>query len=162
MEPVKEKISIIDIILTLLGIGMIVVCCLYKFNHWLPSFELAKEFYKTPVVQKNDNKFTSKVQTDNNVDFNAYMEEMKKKIKSNWNPPKEDESRHVVLLYKIAKDGNLLGYRVLESSGSSEMNSAAIDALKASAPFKPLPDGFKGQSIDVSFTFDYNVFNASK
>lgn len=94
-------------------------------------------------------------------DFGPYMRELQRRIKMNWNPPKGNESKRVVLLFKIAKDGRLLSCSVFKSSGLPSADSAAINAVKLTAPFKPLPAEFKGQSIDIQFTFDYNVFGAS-
>ena len=72
-----------------------------------------------------------------------------------------NESKRVVLLFKIAKDGRLLSCSVFKSSGLPGADKAAINAVQATAPFRPLPAEFKGQSIDIQFTFDYNVFGAS-
>lgn len=94
-------------------------------------------------------------------DFGPYMRDLQRRIKMNWNPPKGNESKRVVLLFKIAKDGRLLSCSVFKSSGLPSADKAAIDAVKLTAPFKPLPAEFKGQSIDIQFTFDYNVFGAS-
>lgn len=94
-------------------------------------------------------------------DFGPYMRELQRRIKMNWNPPKGNESKRVVLLFKIAKDGRLLSCSVFKSSGLPGADNAAINAVKLTAPFKPLPAEFKGQSIDIQFTFDYNVFGAS-
>ena len=89
------------------------------------------------------------------------MRDLQRRIKMNWNPPKGNESKRVVLLFKIAKDGRLLTCSVFKSSGLQSADKAALDAVKLTAPFKPLPAEFKGQSIDIQFTFDYNVFGAS-
>ncbi|MBO8430168.1 TonB family protein [Spirochaetes bacterium] len=94
-------------------------------------------------------------------DFGPYMRDLQRRIKMNWNPPKGNESKRVVLLFKIAKDGRLLTCSVFKSSGLQSADKAALDAVKLTAPFKPLPAEFKGQSIDIQFTFDYNVFGAS-
>ena len=94
-------------------------------------------------------------------DFGPYMRELQRRIKLNWNPPKGNESKRVVLLFKIAKDGRLLTCSVYKSSGLPNADKAALDAVKLTAPFKPLPAEFKGQSIDIQFTFDYNVFGAT-
>ena len=40
-------------------------------------------------------------------DFGPYMRELQRRIKMNWDPPKGNESKRVVLLFKIAKDGRL-------------------------------------------------------
>ncbi len=95
-------------------------------------------------------------------DFGPYMRELQRKIKLNWDPPKGNESKRVVLLFKIAKDGRLLSCRVYKSSGLQSADAAALKAVELTAPFKPLPADYRGQSIDIQFTFDYNVFGASR
>lgn len=95
-------------------------------------------------------------------DFGPYMRELQRRIKMNWDPPKGNESKRVVLLFKIAKDGRLLSCRVFKSSGLQNADAAALNAVKLAAPFRPLPAEFKGQNIDIQFTFDYNVFGASR
>ena len=94
-------------------------------------------------------------------DFGPYMRELQRRIKMNWDPPKGNESKRVVLQFKIAKDGRLLSCSVFKSSGLPGADKAAISAVQATAPFRPLPAEFKGQSVDIQFTFDYNVFGAS-
>lgn len=95
-------------------------------------------------------------------DFGPYMRELQRRIKMNWDPPKGNESKRVVLLFKIAKDGRLLSCSVNKSSGLPSADQAALKAVELTAPFRPLPSEFKGQSIDIQFTFDYNVFNATR
>lgn len=95
-------------------------------------------------------------------DFGPYMRELQRRIKLNWDPPKGNESKTVVLLFKIAKDGRLLSCRVHKSSGLPSADQAALKAVELTAPFRPLPADFKGQNIDIQFTFDYRVFGASR
>lgn len=95
-------------------------------------------------------------------DFGPYMRELQRRIKMNWDPPKGNESKRVVLLFKIAKDGRLLSCRVFKSSGLPNADKAAINAVHLAAPFRPLPAEYKGANIDIQFTFDYNVFGATK
>lgn len=92
------------------------------------------------------------------VDFGPYMKELQRKIKKNWNPPKGNESKRVVLLFSLNKAGELLNVEVKESSGSEKYDKAAIKAVELTAPFKPLPVEFKEDSVDIQFTLDYNVF----
>ena len=94
-------------------------------------------------------------------DFGPYMRELQRRIKMNWDPPKGNESKRVVLMFKIAKDGRLLSCSVFKSSGLPSADKAAINAVQLTAPFRPLPAEYKGSSIDIQFTFDYNVFGAS-
>lgn len=95
-------------------------------------------------------------------DFGPYMRELQRSIKRNWDPPKGEESRRVVLLFKIARDGRLLNVSVSKSSGLASADKAALAAVKLTAPFKPLPAEYKESSVDIQFTFDYNVFGAKK
>lgn len=94
-------------------------------------------------------------------DWGPYMRELERRIKRNWNPPKGDASKRVVVLFKIGRDGRLLSLRIGKSSGSIPNDDAAKAAIELTAPFKPLPPEFKGSSIDIEFTFDYNVLGAS-
>lgn len=93
--------------------------------------------------------------------WGPYMRDLERRIKQNWNPPKGDASKRVVVMFKIGRDGRLLSIRIGKSSGSVSNDDAAKAAIELTAPFKPLPPEFKGSSIDIEFTFDYNVLGAS-
>ena len=93
--------------------------------------------------------------------WGPYMRDLEARIKRNWNPPKGDQSKRVVLLFKIGRDGRLLSIQTVRSSGQPLSDAAAKAAVELTAPFRPLPPEFKGSSIDIEFTFDYNVLGAS-
>lgn len=95
---------------------------------------------------------------DENVDFGPYMHELQRRIKMNWKPPIDNYSKRIVLLFTLNKNGTLTKSSVLHSSGIPEADKAAMEALQLAAPFKPLPSEYKGESIDIQFTFDYNVY----
>ncbi len=95
-------------------------------------------------------------------DFGPYMRELQRQIKRNWEPPKGNESKRVVLLFSISRDGRLLSMKVLKSSGVAAADAAARQAVQLTAPFRPLPPEYKGSNVDIQFTFDYNVFGASR
>ena len=92
-------------------------------------------------------------------DFGPYMRELQRRIKRNWHPPRGNESKRVQLLFKVSRDGRLLRLNVSKSSGVSDADDAALEAVKMSAPFRPLPPEYQGSDIDIQFTFDYNVFS---
>lgn len=94
-------------------------------------------------------------------DWGPYMRELERRIKRNWNPPKGDSSKRVVVYFKIARDGKLLAVNVSRSSGVPLADQAARAAIELTAPFAPLPPEYKGSSIDIDFTFDYNVLGAN-
>ncbi len=91
-------------------------------------------------------------------DFGPYMMELQRRIKRRWNPPRGNESKRVVLLFKVSKDGRLISLKMHRTSGVPEADQAAIRAVKEAAPFRPLPPEYSGSDIDIQFTFDYNVF----
>lgn len=91
-------------------------------------------------------------------DFGPYMADLQRRIKRNWQPPKQGQSKRVILMFAISRDGRLLGLRVQRSSGDPDTDRAAISAVQLSSPFRSLPSDFSGSSIDIQFTFDYNVF----
>lgn len=100
--------------------------------------------------------------TKNDIDFNPYMKNLQKKIKQNWNPPKANRSKRVVVLFKLDKSGNLKKLKIFKTSGVKSADDAAIAAISRSIPFEPLPSRYHGKTVDIQFTFDYNVLNKIK
>ena len=92
--------------------------------------------------------------------WGPYMRDLEQRIKRNWSPPKGDSSKRVVITFTIGRDGRLLSHRVTKSSGVPLADRAAMSAIELTAPFRPLPPEFKGQSVPIEFTFDYNVLNS--
>ena len=70
-------------------------------------------------------------------DFGPYMRELQRRIKLNWDPPKGNESKRVVLLFKIARDGRLLSCKVQKSSGMPSADQAACNVMN-----KPVVERF--------------------
>lgn len=91
-------------------------------------------------------------------DFGPYLAELQRRIRRNWAPPEDREDKTVVLLFTISKDGRLLSINTKRSSGYANADAAARAAVERSAPFRALPPEYRNSSINVEFTFDYNVF----
>ena len=94
------------------------------------------------------------------TDFEPYMRDLQKRVKINWDPPKDSISRKTTLDLKISKKGQLLSMRINKSSGLKSFDEAALRAVETTAPFKPLPENFKGKSIDILFTLELKVNQA--
>ncbi len=94
------------------------------------------------------------------TDWGPYMRDLEQRIKRNWTPPKNDSSKRVVITFTIGRDGRLLSRKITKSSGIASVDNAAMSAVQLTAPFRPLPPTFKGQSVPIEFTFDYNVLNS--
>ncbi len=91
------------------------------------------------------------------VDFGPYMADLQRRIKRAWFPPKGNESKRVVVQFKVHKGGELSNLRIDHSSGLAIADQAALKAVENAAPFRPLPPG-ASDDVDIQFTFDYNVF----
>jgi len=92
--------------------------------------------------------------------WGPYMRDLEQRIKRNWTPPKGDSSKRVVIKFTIGRDGRLLSHKIVQSSGLPIADRAALSAIELTAPFRPLPPEHKGSSVDIEFTFDYNVLNS--
>ncbi len=92
--------------------------------------------------------------------WGPYMRDLEQRIKKNWSPPKGDSSKRVVITFTIGRDGRLLSHQITKSSGVPLADRAAMSAIELTAPFRPLPPEFKGSSVPIEFTFDYNVLNS--
>lgn len=97
-----------------------------------------------------------------NVDFKPYMRRLQRRIKRSWEPPKGSESKRVVVLFTIGKEGKLLSSKIFKTSGDEAADKAALLAIAISAPYEPLPKEYTGESIDIQFAFDYNVIGSSR
>ena len=93
--------------------------------------------------------------------WGPYMRDLEQRIKRNWSPPKGDTSKRVVITFTIGRDGRLLSRTITKSSGVPLADQAAMSAIESTAPFRPLPPEFRGTSVPIEFTFDYNVLNST-
>lgn len=98
------------------------------------------------------------VDADADVDFGPYMAALKRRVRRNWFAPETGNSRRTVLEFSLDRRGRLQEVRVARSSGSPNSDQSAIEAVRAAAPFGTLPPSYKGERIDIRFTFDVNVF----
>lgn len=94
------------------------------------------------------------------VDFGPYMTALQRRIKRHWFPPKGSESRHVVAVFKVNRNGEISNVK-LTNSGGKKCDEAALSALRKAPPFDKLPKG-SPEIVDIQFTFDYNVFKDGK
>lgn len=101
------------------------------------------------------------VAPDINTETATYMRNMQMKIKKSWTPPKLDTKQTIVLLYEINKNGKVISARIKKSSGNIALDESALQALYSAQPFGKFPDA-KLKTINVEFTFDYNMCNKKK
>ncbi len=96
--------------------------------------------------------------TNEEVDLTGYMAELERSVKSNWVASEIKENEKTVVLFSVNRNGDIIGdIKVIKSSGNEENDAKAIQAVKASEPFYPLPKQYNGNKIDVEYTFDYKM-----
>ncbi|MCC7528326.1 MAG: TonB C-terminal domain-containing protein, partial [Candidatus Melainabacteria bacterium] len=90
-----------------------------------------------------------------------YLKLLHKRIKRAWSPPNGDP-RVAQILFRITKAGKLKQIRLVRSSGNSDCDEAAMNAICACAPFKGLPPDFPSDCLDIKYTFNYKVDSLSE
>lgn len=90
-----------------------------------------------------------------------YLKQLHKRIKRAWTPPNGDP-RVAQILFRITKDGKLKQIRLVHSSGNSDCDESAMNAIAACAPFKGLPADFAADCLDIKYTFNYKVDTLSE
>ena len=95
------------------------------------------------------------------IAFGPYMARIQEMIKQRWRPPRGSESKRILVHFAINRDGSLSNLRLMQTNGDTLANEAALNAVRNAAAFPPLPAG-SAPSIDIEFTFDYNVFKRSR
>jgi TonB family protein len=92
--------------------------------------------------------------------FVSYFNKIKQSIESEWEYP-ELALRYglqgkLSLEFVIAKDGQLTQLRLVRSSGSQLLDEEAIRAIKAAAPFPPIPPWIKSNPLPISASMEYH------
>lgn len=85
----------------------------------------------------------------------VYQKKTYDKVAGKWKTPPAAEippvGKKTVVQAVITKDGALATTEVSMSSGKKGWDAAALKAVKAAAPFDPLPAGFNHPSVQVHF-----------
>ncbi len=92
--------------------------------------------------------------------YASYFARIKHQIERVWTYPVEAAERGVsgqlTLRFRISKDGNLIGVRLVEKSGHEILDFAALKAVKEAAPFYPFPINIKKDKLSILATFIYS------
>jgi TonB family protein len=118
--------------------------------------------YPSAISQKTTELSHTSISTASipDVAFAPYIAKIQEMIKLQWRPLKEAESTSILVHFAINEDGSLSDLKLIRSNASNSSNEAALNAVKNAAPFPPLPAG-SAPSIDIEFTFDYNLVRGS-
>lgn len=89
--------------------------------------------------------------------FAAYLLTIRDLVGNRWNPPERGQfapSLRAEVFFRIGRDGRLtVTPRILDGSGNTIFDQAAMRAIASAAPFPPLPREYEGTSLGVRFAF---------
>ncbi len=85
----------------------------------------------------------------------AYQKKVFDRVAKSWQMPAALPAlgKKTVVQAVITKEGKLASAMVSMESGSKEWDDAALAAVKAAAPFEPLPADYAYRSVEVHFHF---------
>lgn len=87
------------------------------------------------------------------VGFTPFMKDLQKRISANCEKDKVlAGSDRVVVKFNVEKYGTIQDLKVHRSSGSQQIDNAALAAIRRASPFNPLPPG-STDKIEVEYTF---------
>lgn len=89
-----------------------------------------------------------------------YINALKQKLYSVWFTPAAYHRLglihgYTVIEFSIAKDGNLIGYKVHEHNGHESLEVSSVNAINASFPFKALPNNFPDKMLTITARLIY-------
>lgn len=101
-------------------------------------------------------------------EFSSYLLGLKRKIEGVWvYPPaaaKNGIGGALTLEFSIARSGQLMNVRLLDSSGHTVLDESALNAIKNAAPYIPFPERMKAKRLRIRANFIYvtnNMFRRS-
>ena len=89
--------------------------------------------------------------------LNSYIKEIETPIKTNWTPPVGSNLKKVSVKFTINKEGELISNNIYQTSGMKEFDKSALNAIEMSKPYPPLPNDLNRDTLDIIFTFDFNI-----
>lgn len=93
------------------------------------------------------------------IDFGPWVRRFVARVYRNWIIPQAAmiDRGHVVLQFKVHRDGRITDLRVVQPSHNPAFNRAASNAINSSNPLEPLPADYPLDVIDpFTVTFFYN------
>ncbi len=86
--------------------------------------------------------------------YDYYLGLIKNKVDNRWNQPvAHNKTRKALIEFTINRKGDISNVRIADSSGDGYFDQTALRAVTLSAPFPPLPRGFKGDTLRVHYRF---------
>lgn len=115
--------------------------------------------YWTALPNSNrSNPGTEGIDARREAEIGAYLEQLQQKVRQQWIPGLTQHSQRTVLHFVVSSEGQVSNLRIVQPSGFSMTDQAAMSAVKRAAPFAPLPTSYSQDYINIQFTFNINVY----
>jgi hypothetical protein len=93
-------------------------------------------------------------------DFAPYLLDLKHRIKQHWIPPLAFTALGSIhgytwVRFRIYPDGRIENLEVIETEGHDSLHRSSANAVRGAAPFRPLPEDFPEDYLDITFGFYY-------
>lgn len=90
--------------------------------------------------------------------FGWYEKLLRERVGQKWRTDDVDARLKTlpacIVAFVIAKDGNVSGVKVIQSSGNYSLDQSAQRAIYESSPLPPLPGGFERNTANIEFWFE--------
>jgi protein TonB len=129
----------------------------------LAKAELSQSEKEEPTPEKSENEETEETISLDTKDkrYLTYTTLIKEKILRNWQYPAEAKESlmegKVQLLFSIAKNGELVDIKILDSSGYQILDQEGLRAIQATAPFPSFPDQISVSKLHIKANLDYRL-----
>ncbi|MFQ5561660.1 MAG: energy transducer TonB, partial [Nitrospinota bacterium] len=124
-----------------------------------PESTLAEE-PEPPVTPSLSDKKIGMSVDDTRFPYLWYLNSVKNKIDSHWDPAEINILRgttlKVTMRFTLHRSGKITNVFIETPSGVPLYDNSTLRAIHSSEPFPPLPEGFVGASLDIHFDFEYN------
>jgi colicin import membrane protein len=89
------------------------------------------------------------------MDFVIYKNRMEDTIKKNWVWPgqRSNLKLRVTVHYNIKDNGEIVGLKIVQSSGDPAYDDSVVRAVRKSSPLPPIPQGLAKDFEEVEYTF---------
>jgi TonB family protein len=88
--------------------------------------------------------------------FQWYLTAVQRKVYEQWTQPAGGtQGQKAVIVFEIARNGEVSRARVEKPSGDAIYDLAALRAVTGASPLPPLPEQFRGTMLRVHFGFEF-------
>lgn len=93
-------------------------------------------------------------------DYAPYLLDLKRRIRQKWIPPIAFYSLGAIhgytwVQFRIYPDGRMEQLAILETEGHESLHRSSVNAITGAAPFRPLPEHFPEDYLEIAFGFYY-------